>query len=69
MNNELEIKETTKEIRDILDKLKKEFFSKVGNSGNIWTGDAAVVASSTFDTLYTKYNMYEQKLNMEKRGE
>ena len=71
MSNKEEIMNTTKEINIILEKLKDELFSKIGNSGNIWTGDAAVIASTTFETLNTKFNMYEQKLKkfIEKDGE
>lgn len=71
MSNKEEITNTTKEIKIILEKLNNELFSKIGNSGNIWTGDAAKVASTTFETLNTKFNMFEQKLNkfIEKEGE
>lgn len=71
MSNKQEIINTTNEIKDILKKLDNKLFSKIGNSGVIWTGDAAVIASTTFETLNTKFNLYEQKLNkfIEKEGE
>ena len=71
MDNNKEIEKNINEIKNILDNLKKEFFSKIGNCGNIWTGDAAMIAASTFETLNTKFDMYEQKLKkyLEKEGE
>ena len=41
----------------------KEDYARIGDDGDIWTGDAAMVAHDTFDELVAKVPAYIKSIN------
>ena len=51
------------QIEDLLSVLKEQDYVRIGDNGDIWTGDAADMARQTFDELVAKIPNFINSIN------
>lgn len=58
-----QLKVITAEIDDLLISLKEHDYIRIGQNGDIWTGDAADVAHQTFEDLIARFPEFGTSIN------
>lgn len=58
-----EIKKISGQIEDIIANLNDQDYIRIGDNGDVWTGDAANVANRTFEELSSKYSKFLSTTN------
>lgn len=58
-----QLKSYTNQIEDILSSLKDQDYIRIGESGDVWTGDVAESAHQTFDSLVVKFPEFSSLIN------
>ena len=54
---------TISQMEDILSILKDQEYIRIGEFGDIWTGDVAESTYQTFDSLYVKFRDFSNIVN------
>lgn len=58
-----QLKVITAELDDLLMNLKNQDYVRIGQNGDIWTGDAADVARQTFEDLVARFPEFSDSIN------
>lgn len=58
-----ELKTISGQIEDLISVLKDQDYIRIGDSGDIWTGDAAEAAHKTFEELTDKFPNFVKSVN------
>ncbi len=58
-----QLKVITAEIDDLLVTLREQDYVKIGQDGDVWTGDAADVAHQTFEDLVARFPEFSVSIN------
>lgn len=53
-----EMKKISGQIEDVISVLNDQDYIRIGDNGDVWTGDAACVAHQTFEELSNKYSKF-----------
>lgn len=53
-----EIKRISGQMEDIISVMRDQDYIRIGDNGDVWTGDAAVAAHQTFEELSNKYSKF-----------
>ncbi len=57
------LKMVSGQIEDLLSVLKEQDYARIGDGGDVWTGDAALMARQTFDELVTRFPEFINSIN------
>ena len=58
-----QLKVITAEIDGLLTTLKDQDYIRIGQNGDVWTGDAAEVAHQTFEDLFARFPEFSTSIN------
>lgn len=58
-----ELKQLSGQVEELISIIKNEDYTRFGDNGDIWTGDAAEVAHQTFEKLVDKVPSYVNSVN------
>lgn len=58
-----QLKMLSGQIDDLLSVLKDQDYIRIGENGDVWTGDAADMARQTFDELVAKFPDFVNSIN------
>lgn len=58
-----ELKQLSGQVEELTSIIKNEDYTRFGDNGDLWTGDAAEVAHQTFDKLVDRVPNYVNSIN------
>lgn len=58
-----ELKDITVEIENLLTTLKDQDYIRIGQNGDVWTGDVADIAHQTFEDLVARFPEFSTSIN------